>query len=52
MVGAGGVDAVLVTDDFPELGADLVAALSWKKDERLGTQSTWAQHKVDRLTTN
>ena len=28
VVGASGVDAVLVRDDFPELGADLVAALA------------------------
>mmetsp|Transcript_13666 Transcript_13666/g.19951 ORF Transcript_13666/g.19951 Transcript_13666/m.19951 type:complete len:499 (-) Transcript_13666:33-1529(-) len=28
VVGAGRVDAVLVRDDFPELGADLVAALA------------------------
>ena len=28
VVGAGGVDAVLVGDDLPELGADLVAALA------------------------
>ena len=28
MVGAGGVDAVLVGDDLPELGTDLVAALA------------------------
>ena len=28
MVGAGGVDAVLIGDDLPELGADLVAALA------------------------
>ncbi len=28
MVGAGGVDAVLVGEDLPELGADLVAALA------------------------
>merc|ERR1711966_419116 len=28
VAGAGGVDAVLVGDDFPELGADLVAALA------------------------
>ena len=28
MVGAGGVDAVFVRDDFPEFGTDLVAALS------------------------
>lgn len=27
-VPSGGVDAVLVADDFPELGADLVAALA------------------------
>ena len=27
-VGAGGVDAVLVGDDLPELGSDLVAALA------------------------
>ena len=27
-VGAGGVDAMLVRDDLPELGADLVAALA------------------------
>ena len=27
-VGAGGVDAVLVGDDLPELGSDLVAALT------------------------
>ena len=27
-VGAGGVDAMLVGDDLPELGADLVAALA------------------------
>ncbi len=28
VVGAGGVDAMLVRDDLPELGADLVAALA------------------------
>ena len=28
VVGAGGVNAVFVGDDFPELGADLVAALA------------------------
>ena len=28
VVGAGGVDAVLVRDDFPEFGADLVTALA------------------------
>jgi len=28
VVGAGGVDAVLVGDDLPEFGADLVAALT------------------------
>ena len=28
VVGTGGVDAVLVGDDFPELGTDLVAALA------------------------
>ena len=28
MVGAGGVNAVLVGDDLPELGSDLVAALT------------------------
>jgi hypothetical protein len=28
VVGAGGVDAVLVGDDLPELGSDLVAALA------------------------
>ena len=28
MVRAGRVDAVLIGDDFPELGADLVAALA------------------------
>ena len=28
MVGAGGVDSVLVADDLPELGADLVSALT------------------------
>ena len=28
VVGAGGVDSVLIGDDFPEFGTDLVAALS------------------------
>ena len=28
VVGAGGVDAVLVGDDLPEFGADLVTALA------------------------
>ena len=28
MVGAGGVDSVLVGDDLPELGTNLVSALS------------------------
>ena len=28
LVGPGGVDAMLVADDLPELGADLVAALA------------------------
>ena len=28
LVGAAGVDAVLVADDLPELGADLVTALA------------------------
>ena len=28
MVGAGGIDAVLVRHNFPELGTDLVAALA------------------------
>jgi hypothetical protein len=28
VVGSGGVDPVLVRDDFPELGTDLVAALA------------------------
>ena len=28
MVGTGGVDTVLVGNDFPELGTDLVAALT------------------------
>jgi hypothetical protein len=28
VVGAGGVDTVLVRDDFPELGTDLVTALT------------------------
>ena len=28
MVGTGGVDSVFVRDDFPELGTDLVTALS------------------------
>ena len=28
MVGAGGIDAVLIRDDLPELGPDLVAALA------------------------
>ena len=28
MVGTGGVDAVLVGDDFPELGSDLVTTLT------------------------
>ena len=27
-VGAGGVDAMLIRDDLPELGSDLVAALA------------------------
>jgi len=27
MIGAGWVDAVLIADNFPELGTDLVAAL-------------------------
>ncbi len=28
VVGSGGIDPVLVRDDFPELGTDLVAALA------------------------
>jgi len=28
VVGTGGVDAVLIGDDFPEFGADLVTALA------------------------
>lgn len=28
MVGAGGVNAVLIGDDLPKLGTDLVAALA------------------------
>jgi len=28
VVGSGGINAVLVRDDFPELGTDLVTALS------------------------
>jgi hypothetical protein len=33
--GAGGVDAVLIGDDFPELGADLVTALACLKVDNL-----------------
>lgn len=28
MIGSGGVDPVLVRNDFPELGSDLVTALA------------------------
>ena len=34
LIAAGGVDAVLIADDLPELGPDLVAALAWKRKNR------------------
>jgi hypothetical protein len=33
-VSTSGVDTVFVTDDFPELGTDLVTALTWRREGR------------------
>ena len=41
LVGAGGVDAVLVRDDLPELGSDLVSALAGLKMDDFSHFWTW-----------
>ena len=47
VVSAGGVDAVLGADDFPELGADLVAALAALDVEDL-SHFCWGEVRVSR----
>ena len=40
-VGAGGVDAVLIGDDLPELGSDLVSALTGLKVDNFSHVGGW-----------
>ena len=40
-VGAGGVDTVLIGDDLPELGSDLVSALTGLKVDNFSHVGGW-----------